>query len=536
MHPLQPGERFVTVFGVVEVIKDDRAIPTAVLPQNLKKENEQYLTDKKKLTIQATRAYIARSMRLRARRMKINALYSSGKINRESVAQAYSAFPDPDPDPPVHLVRPTDPAEPPDSFPERIVECVLVPDTRPRIVGREGTNHPVQEKEQEGTSLTSTVAQQHCPTKLFLQRRVLQEPYHVDGLVYLCQFCNMKFGNQPGQKYHVDNNVCLKRGIANKEKRKAMEKKISKGAKSVPEVQIAPSTRICTKKPKRKQDQGMYPEVLIALGFQVLPEKVENVLLLALSQDDADEPENVPDLVSPEEELQNLQAELKNIELKADIQKYGSMYSEVYRSLGFRKPGERKVPNRVNDVGTKKRRRRASKPKPVPPPKPLPPIIDIQALVDEIDVGRYPSLGRYKGDAHQDRCSICKDGGDLYCCDFCTQVEHLSCLRERFTVKEPEPDEDFMCHNCIQSVLGKRKRAEKRRALKQEQEEEGRRLRQQEGRADDRAGKFQSLASKGQQLSELVELLEDAQLRLRQACETAKLNNLRRQIIEAGYQ
>jgi hypothetical protein len=541
MHPLQPGDRFVTMFGVVEVIKDDRATPTAAVPQNGKKENDKYVTEKGRLTERQTRAHVARSIRLRARRMKINSLYSSGKINHKSIEETYTTFANLEPH--VQLFQPMDPSEPLNSFPERIVECIFIPDARQRSVGRDPICQPIRKKqlqEEDVLSSTTTVGQkQSCLTKLFLQRRFLHEPYHVDGSVYHCQYCNMKFGSQPGQKYHVENNVCLKRGATIKEKREVMEKKISDSANSLFEVLVAPAPhpgpkRLWTKKPKRKQDIGMYPEVLIALGFLFLPEsKVENVLFVP---DETEVPSSVPDLVVPDEVLQNLQEELKTIELKADNQKYGSMYSEVYRSLGFRKPGQLKVPGRVNDVGTKKRRRRASKPKPEPPPKPLPPIIDIQALVDEVDAGRYPSISRYTADAHQDRCNICKDGGDLYCCDFCNQVEHLSCLRERFTVKEPEPDEDFMCHNCILSILAKRKRAEKRRALKQEGDEEGRRLHQEDGsQADDRSGLYQSMASKGQQLNELVELLQDAQLRLRQACETSRLNNLRRQIIEAGY-
>lgn len=520
----------MTAFGVVEVIKDGRATPTALLPVNLKKTMEKFVTEKGRLMERMTRAYVARSSRLRARRMKINALYEDGKVNRHSIAEAYSGFEDDQP--PVTVLRPIDPSGPPDSFPERIVECVLVPDTRPRIVGVDRKREKTGDG--PGQSMNSFQA------KLYLQRRLLVEPYHEEGSVYLCQFCNMKFGSLPGQKYHIENTVCLKRGLSNTDKRVALEQKIFASASALLETHVAlPNSKpIKTKKPRRKQDQGIYPEVLISLGFELLSEKIENITLVPNSDDEEEGLDGLAGVVDPGEVLHNLQEELKRIELLADVQKHGSMYSEVFRSLGFRKPGKRKVSDRVNDVGTKKRRRRAAKPIPIIPPKPLPPIIDVQALVDEVDTGRYPSMSRFKGDAHQDNCSICKDGGDLYCCDFCNQVEHLRCLRERFTVKQPEPDEDFMCHKCIQTVLWKRRRAEKRRTLKQKGDEEERRQKEvlQDGLAkggNDR--EYQFMAAKGQEVSELVELLQDAQLRLRQACETSKLNNIRRQIIEGGY-
>jgi hypothetical protein len=42
---------------------------------------------------------------------------------------------------------------------------------------------------------------------------------------------------------------------------------------------------------------------------------------------------------------------------------------------------------------------------------------------------------------------------------------------------------------------------------------------------------YEHLASKGQDFSELVELLHDARLRLRQSLATSKMNDLRRRIM-----
>mmetsp|Transcript_14784 Transcript_14784/g.21864 ORF Transcript_14784/g.21864 Transcript_14784/m.21864 type:complete len:723 (-) Transcript_14784:89-2257(-) len=113
----------------------------------------------------------------------------------------------------------------------------------------------------------------------------------------------------------------------------------------------------------------------------------------------------------------------------------------------------------------KKRRRRSSGATPRPAPQPV--IVDMMVLVEEVDTGRYPSIKRYEGE-HSDSCAICKKKGTLFCCEFCSNAEHMECLRERLTIREPEPDDDFMCHKCIQTILARRARAEKRRLRKRD--------------------------------------------------------------------
>ena len=81
-------------------------------------------------------------------------------------------------------------------------------------------------------------------------------------------------------------------------------------------------------------------------------------------------------------------------------------------------------------LGKRKRAKRASKPKAPPPPKPLPPAIDVAALVDEIKSGRYPSFENYEGE-HGDTCVLCKNGGMMYCCEFCGNAEHFECVLAR---------------------------------------------------------------------------------------------------------
>lgn len=115
----------------------------------------------------------------------------------------------------------------------------------------------------------------------------------------------------------------------------------------------------------------------------------------------------------------------------------------------------------------KKSRKRSTMANPKPPGPPV--IVDMMVLVEEIDTGRYPSIKRFYGE-HSDVCVLCRGGtGDLFRCVFCSNTEHLECVRTKLTIREPEPEDDFMCHRCIQIVLARRSRAEKRRLKKREE-------------------------------------------------------------------
>jgi hypothetical protein len=47
---------------------------------------------------------------------------------------------------------------------------------------------------------------------------------------------------------------------------------------------------------------------------------------------------------------------------------------------------------------------------------------------------------------NKDRCSLCRKGGDLLCCDRCPRVYHLKCLK----LKPSEvPEDDWFCPKCM---------------------------------------------------------------------------------------
>lgn len=97
------------------------------------------------------------------------------------------------------------------------------------------------------------------------------------------------------------------------------------------------------------------------------------------------------------------------------------------------------------------------------------PMIDLNVLVEEVDAGRFPSMKRYEEDDHVDECEICHetsgdgDKGPVYCCAFCSNAEHFSCLKSRYNVFDWDEDDDFMCHSCLATCLHRRHRAERRR-------------------------------------------------------------------------
>ena len=108
-------------------------------------------------------------------------------------------------------------------------------------------------------------------------------------------------------------------------------------------------------------------------------------------------------------------------------------------------------------------------------------------------------------------------------------------MLQKFTLKPPEPEDDFMCHRCCQYILARRARAEKRRLDKEKLlggDPNRLALVETQEQTPKEGNEYTDLAAKGQETSELIELLQDARLRLLQSIETTKINNVRRRIME----
>ena len=173
----------------------------------------------------------------------------------------------------------------------------------------------------------------------------------------------------------------------------------------------------------------------------------------------------------------------------------------------------------------------------------FPAIIDTRVLVAEIDAGRYPTIKRYYGE-HDENCAICKEKQTpdhrLVACTFCRQSAHFSCTSTKFTVHDPGPDEDFMCHKCIGVIVSRRGRAEKRRVEKlypfvedAVAIEEAKIQEQQELLHGIVPGQeFECVAAQGRLVEDLSEMLRDAKARLSIANEMAAINRRRYALLE----
>jgi len=589
---LEPGSKFITQFGIVQVVRDDRDVPTGELATDIKKKLQSYQSQKKRMEVRKMKKHDEASSLLRVRRNKINTLYEKGIRNKSLTFHAYfekysltcTSPGDRLAKPPPIVGEPSleDPYAMKSFCPDRIVECILIPDERQRYLSAE-THTPIDITE---SALTGTK-----PIKMFLKRRLLTEVYNPSAPVYLCIDCGRKFSSFAGMRYHCTAKVCIESNLKESEKRMKRQEKIESSRQYYSTIRLPPppqqqqprqsqrnhgihgssTTTRETRKKKSKAPTAMYPEVLISLGFHLLKQdmKFDHVQNLPLIKPDDwivgyseggggggggdvrnhdDTPDPTRRMVDPSQLVESLRRQVskqqKDYQLVAADQKHGTMYKEVFKSLGYIRGPTR--PRRHTLSAVRKRRLSSklpdgtiaviSSPQPI---RPKPPIIDTRALADEILAGRYPSIKKYEGDDHYDYCAMCKDGGDLICCDFCRNAEHLSCLRERFTVKDPEPEDYFICHRCIGMINSRRNRAEKRRLEKQQREDERQKndaLEEKRLNPGIQSGmEYPYMAEKAKEMNELVELLQDAQTRLKQALATSRMNKMRRKAMGCFY-
>ena len=57
-------------------------------------------------------------------------------------------------------------------------------------------------------------------------------------------------------------------------------------------------------------------------------------------------------------------------------------------------------------------------------------------------------------DNHMEYCRVCRDGGDLLCCDRCPSSYHMHCLIPPMTII---PQDDWFCPRCTVSISRRKK-------------------------------------------------------------------------------
>ena len=514
-----PGIRFLTAYGVVEVVADNRATPTADLPPNLQQLNKKWSKYKvhyrQYFQERATRA----GVNSLARRYQFSSLYESRSHDAANIANIYAqerskVLP---PVAPSFRKFQGDPAAPAKSYPERIVACKLVQNRQPAM-------------RDNGTTSNQSSFTNASEMSLFIRRNELTTPYTDELEEFKCEYCGLGFHSMVGYKYHARVKVCQ----TNSEKKRLFIENLLTTTEDRAQRELArrisepPALRVAIVPKKKVVDFPMYPQVLISLGFKLLPRSQQPVTVSAFRpagaprsyKPSADldhetsgdgEPMTIAAYAEHQKEVETQKSvtankskfstkkefvhpdtTMKELEwqLQTEQSKYlGSMYTEVFKSLKFKPrrlaPKKKKPIQSITSVKSFKKKKAPKKrkvtrkveEKPLValsslPQTPLPPFIDVRILVEELSSGRYPSITRQPDDVmRSSKCSICtKRAGEiqepLHNCSFCPNAYHWTCARKRYTMKDPEPGDDLLCPRCIGIVQSRRNRAQKRRLEK----------------------------------------------------------------------
>ena len=587
-----------STFGVVEVVRDDRDVPEPDAAFPLKQQVRSYSSSKTKLDHQLKRALATKMVHATMRRRQVNQLLSKkggASCTPKSINQVYfsgnyapskySKFPQ----------RLEDPSLPAKAKPYRIVECISVPDVRDRLVGPQGDASDIQPIAPFRAKLflprhllteryTPNVPHHVCETCGRSFQSLPGIRYHAKGNV-----CTTKRHAATVERIERSHSILNKA----KKQLKMLQKKGAQSIRLDDEDALGALERRASKrsstggdedtmrshpktKRRRRKESSMYPQVLLHLGYKLIVKDKDkqrpsfSTLFATAPQAIASSSTGVtatattpstpildamlyradnPDRhLPPDDIVQDLQRQLKDIQSQGGA----AMYDQVFTSLQYKKAKASR-----SKKTAKRRKRKAKQPPPalddpseddssevVPqsmeveqneaPASNNVPIIDVDALLAEIESGRYPSMKRLQesneeeeDDPHDDYCAICKKGGELYCCDYCPVAEHIECVWAKFyQIPEPETSDDFLCHRCIGKILSKRRRAAKRtneKLLRQQQ---------QKGTATmPNENEYVQLAQTGTELADLVELLQDAKFRLTQSMERAKQNAARRRML-----
>ncbi|GKZ01404.1 hypothetical protein MPSEU_001091200 [Mayamaea pseudoterrestris] len=294
LSTLQPGLFFVTKYGVVKVVADNRAVPTAVYSKDYKQESKKYSNTRAQYEKRLQNLKLANTIQHLAKRAKLTELYTAREVTQEAVFETSIGvkhpmiFKNSGDYPPAMVVpsRPPNPSEPEGSFPDRIVECVVIPDTRTRFHG------------DDDEDLIHVHPSGNVGCKMFLQRRLLNTPFNENQSLFCCHHCGQEFASKPGAKYHLQSEVCIIKSrnaaesfkhtmeslvdsqmCTDSDESNSVGHRTAKLALAFPNMRASGSmlrdapapTRIFTrKKEKLITNVSVYPQVYLALGFRFL--------------------------------------------------------------------------------------------------------------------------------------------------------------------------------------------------------------------------------------------------------------------------
>jgi len=253
---LMPGDKFVTTFGIVQVISDNRLAPTSNEAVSMgPSQRKGYIRRRNRIFMTAAKFQ-------RRRREKFSRLFNENVIGdklQEEVWKEYCPSTTPaailsgawswktNKLPTTVNLSPVDVendnAKPDqdtsiisEASPDRIVECVLIKDERRRVTdidedlldegrwSKADVAKAAIDKAKKALLINNvedsarTVGNLLLPNaihgsgmKLFLQRRVLEERYSDTIPIYQCFRCGRVFSSRPGLKGHLHDSVCEKK-------------------------------------------------------------------------------------------------------------------------------------------------------------------------------------------------------------------------------------------------------------------------------------------------------------------------------------
>lgn len=515
-----------------------------------------------------------------------------------------------------------DPSAPASCYPDRIVECIWIADQRPRLVILNFGGSDEAGIVMDGLASSNS----NKNTRLFLQRRLLTQPYNQDSTRLYCPTCWQCFLSRPGLKYHTESSACIKRAskqsTAIREELELVDQRARKLVAALQPLEAqqrqqhkydADRRRRVNQMPLSRRrtaplvmwvdkegdmdSMGAASNVRATVvpirstdtifinqeGGSSIRHTVDTIISMCNERDEtvdgigAEAENSHSGILSPDDMIAQLQGELHY----AQGQILGPMYPQVWKALGYVVP-RKKVPPRKkrkrslggDDAATMKHSAEtdsaikaeasiADVDRPGALKDAL--IVDTRTLVAEVNAGRYPSFRRFFGE-HLHHCAICSyktsppnitpntqatlTSNHLFPCVFCQRAIHLSCAQTKYIIKEPEPEEDFMCHHCIGIIVSRRSRAEQRRQDRKQPPvsctTSGIDIVSGSSRAPSQrrtldhhlqrhlmigvvtGRELECVAMQSQRVGELAELLRDAQSRLSMTMTVVNMNNARR--------
>lgn len=271
----------------MEVLEDSRATPTANLPANHKKASRKWYNAKLKREQQSVSITTSATVNSLTRRRRLGMLYQERQQQQHKTAaalpeqqQVFDIYFGADPrriyahsrEKSVAVANDIgpDPSEPPDSFPDRIVVCKVIPDKRKIFCMHSEDIHDLEE---------STTANQDVMTnsRLYLRRSDLKEEYIETDELYVCATCGTKFSSKTGCQYHMKSKVCQTTRQKAKEAAAGRMESVDRRAQKLLLQQTAPSSSFATtqlsrlpSRAKARAHRSIYPQVLIGMGYKLV--------------------------------------------------------------------------------------------------------------------------------------------------------------------------------------------------------------------------------------------------------------------------